>query len=167
MKEGKAVQNFVQGYSSYLYSICYRVLKQKQIAEEACQDACMKIMAKIGDFKTGSSFKSWMFTIAYRTAIDYQRKQMLDADESVLSSFASGSRAEENYEKEEMQKNLNKLLSHLDEDDALLVSLFYLNEMSVKEIIEATGYSESNIKIKLFRARKEMAKHVEKYFDSY
>ena len=51
------------------------------------------------------------------------------------------------------RKKISQLLKHISEEDATLVQLYYLNEFSIKEIVEATGLTESNIKIKLFRAR--------------
>jgi DNA-directed RNA polymerase specialized sigma24 family protein len=58
-------------------------------------------------------------------------------------------------------------LSHLDEEARTIVSLFYLEEKNIKELMEITGLSESNIKIKLFRARKELSLHANKYFEKY
>ena len=47
-------------------------------------------------------------------------------------------------------------IKQLKEDDALIITLFYLNQNSVEEISEITNFSVSNIKVKLFRARKKL-----------
>ena len=165
-EDSRATTKFVEGYSGFIYNVCYKILQSWQEAEEATQDACMKVIQKIRDYNTTAPFKAWIFTIAYRTAIDYKRKQKKFTDPEVLQNHAGHYTSEQHFEDQENKKKIKQLLSHIDEEDAILVQMFYLNEMSVKEMVEITGLTESNIKIKLFRARKEMAKHIDKYFDS-
>lgn len=164
--DSRMTTKFVEGYSGYIYNVCNKILRSWQESEEATQDACIKVINKIQDYNTTSPFKAWIFTIAYRTAIDYKRKQKKFADPEILQNQAGHMDSGSNYEADENKKKIASLLSHLDEEDAALVQLYYLNELSVKEIVEATGLTESNIKIKLFRARREMAKHIDKYFDT-
>ena len=160
-----AIDLFVHKYHGYIYSVCYNVLKRTGESEEATQDVCMKVFNKISDYNNTSALKTWIFTIAYRTAIDYKRRVKYYADETSLITYSTDSASDADIHNQEMKNNISRLLSHLNEEDAELLSLYYLNEMSIKEITEATGLTESNIKIKLFRARKELAKHVDKYFD--
>jgi len=47
-------------------------------------------------------------------------------------------------------------IDKLPEDERAMITLYYLNDNSVKEITGVTGDSESNVKIKLFRARKRL-----------
>ncbi|MBP9195850.1 MAG: sigma-70 family RNA polymerase sigma factor [Saprospiraceae bacterium] len=163
--DSRATTSFVDAYSAYIYNVSHRILQRNQESEEATQDTCIKIINKIGDYNRTSPFKAWIFTVAYRTAIDYKRKQKRNSDESVLMYQASSMNADGDLEQMEASRKIHQLLAHLSEEDGTLVQLYYLNEMSIKEIVDATGFSESNIKIKLFRARKEMAKHIDKYFD--
>lgn len=161
----RAIAYFVEKYSGYVYTVCKNILKHNTESEEACQDTFIKAISKMGDFKDGGSFKAWLFTIAYRTSIDYKRKFKYHQDETSLINFTDEKHADEKIMQKEMSQNIEKLMGHLSEEDGNLVRLFYLNEMSIKEIVEVTGLSESNIKIKLFRARKELASHIDKYFD--
>lgn len=166
-RDQKTVSLLISHYGSYVYTVIYNILKVKQETEEACQDTFLKVVNKIEDYNYTSAFKSWVFTIAYRTGIDYKRKQKITQDETVLVSIANDSKADDHIYKSEEKSNIEKLLAVLNEEDGLLVTMYYLNEMSIKEITAATGLGESNIKIKLFRARKEMAKHIDKYFEKY
>lgn len=166
-KDPRATTKFVEMYSGYIYNVCNKILRSWQEAEEATQDTCIKVINKIEDYNTVSPFKVWVFTIAYRTGIDYKRKQKKFADPEILQNTAGLMDSDASYEDLENKKKISQLLKHISEEDATLVQLFYLNEFSVKEIVDATGLTESNIKIKLFRARKEMAKHIDKYFDTH
>ena len=57
---------------------------------------------------------------------------------------------------EEQQKYVREAIDKLPEKDAVLITLFYMNDNSVEEIEQITGLSESNVKVKLFRARKKL-----------
>jgi RNA polymerase sigma factor (sigma-70 family) len=56
---------------------------------------------------------------------------------------------------------LNFALQKINEEERGLISLYYFEEMSTEEISEVTGISKSNIKVKLFRARKRMLEIIE------
>ncbi len=166
-KDQRIISLLIKQYGAYIYTVIFNILKTKQETEEACQDTFLKIVNKIEDYNYTSAFKSWIFTIAYRTGIDYKRKQKKTEDEVVLLNVNASEKADDQMHKTEEQNNIANLLKTLSEEDAMLIKMYYLNEMSIKEIVAATGISESNIKIKLYRSRKEMAKHVDKYFDKY
>ncbi|NJK94192.1 MAG: sigma-70 family RNA polymerase sigma factor [Bacteroidales bacterium] len=51
---------------------------------------------------------------------------------------------------------VRKAVDKLPDDERVVITLFYLNECAVKDITEITGYSETNVKVKLFRARKRL-----------
>lgn len=164
-REPWAIDLFVKSHSSYIYSVCYNILKKKMESEEATQDVCMKVLNKIDGFDILTSFKTWIFTIAYRTAIDYYRKKKNHGNEDALLNHSATETTDQAILNNEQNNSIEKLLQHLNEEDSRLVRLYYLNEMNIKELVEVTGLSESNIKIKLFRARKELAKHAGRYFE--
>ena len=160
-----AVTSFIDSYGQFIYHVCYKILLSKPEAEEASQDTIMKVINAISNFDQNASFKAWCYTIAYRTALDYNRKRKyhLDLNESV--ALVHENRADDQIQEKETKRSISELLNHLDEDSRSIVSLYYLEEKSIKEVVDITGMTESNIKIKLFRSRKEMAKHVNRYFE--
>ena len=68
----------------------------------------------------------------------------------------------EHVEKMEMHELLEQLLERLPEIDNAIVSLYYLDGLSVKEVAEVTGISESNVKIRLMRSRAVLKKQMER-----
>ena len=60
---------------------------------------------------------------------------------------------EKNIAQDEMKEMINDILSDMPKGDALLLTLFYLEDNSVKDVAGITGLNESNVKVKLFRAR--------------
>ena len=67
---------------------------------------------------------------------------------------------------EEQKKYVKEAIDSLTEIDASLITLFYLNENTFDEIIEITGLTKTNIKVRLFRARKKLFKELSQILDT-
>ena len=141
-------------------TLSMRVLNDRMMAEEACQDTFLKVYHGLRDFRADATLKTWIYRIAYRTAIDYSRKKKRQARLTELDR-----KAEEVFENpdtlgelqsEERASWVQRAIASLPADQAALVSIYYLREKSVKEVCAITGLTESNVKIKLFRARKSL-----------
>jgi RNA polymerase sigma-70 factor (ECF subfamily) len=161
----KTIHDFTENYGQFMYNVCYKILLNAAEAEEATQDAIMKVLKAIESYDTRSSFKAWCYTIAYRTAIDYKRRIKYTTDLSDGFEMTHPDKADDEMNSNETKKNIISLLSNLEEESRTIISLFYLEEKNIRELMQITGLSESNIKIKLFRARKELALHAHKYFE--
>ena len=161
-----AINAFVDTYAAYLYSIAFNVLRSKFDAEEATQDSMMKAIKNIESFKQGSSFKAWLYSICFRTAIDHKRRNKITTDIDSLFDNADSNHADDQLLEDDMKFKIERLLSHLDDQDKTIIQLFYLDELSIKEVCQIMNMTESNIKIKLYRARKELALHAGKYFET-
>ena len=59
-------------------------------------------------------------------------------------------------ERKDRREAVARALKQLPSDEALLLTLFYLEECTIEEIHQITGYTETNVKTKLFRARKHL-----------
>lgn len=66
------------------------------------------------------------------------------------------------YTESEKFLELHEAILHLKKDYQTLIDLYYFNDFSIKEISEITGQSQSTIKIRLMRARREVKKYLEK-----
>ena len=154
-------EEIVIAYQSMVFTICLNVLNNRELAEEAAQDVFIKVFKKLGSFEERSSFKTWVYRIAYRTAIDYQRKKRLltttiDNDERPMRLAAPQISSHEALERDDREKMLERAIRKLDEEDSLIISLYYYEEKSIKEVGSVLEMTESNVKIRLFRARKKL-----------
>ena len=157
----QAFEKIVHEYQSMVFSICLNVLKQRFLAEEAAQDVFVKVYKKLNSFEQRSSFKTWIYRIAFRTAIDHQRKRKLlttsiDQDDRPLQLADGSQTSQDQMEQQDRKASLEQALKMLDSEDSVLVSLYYYEDKNIKEVAEALSLSESNVKIKLFRARKKL-----------
>ncbi len=142
-----------------VYSMALRILENAHDAEDASQEIFMRAYEQLDSFQWKSKFSTWLYTIAYRICISKIKKSSLKTvsiDDEILNSYPFDSQTIEKISAAETEKVVKKAINKLPKIDALLVTLYYLEENSIKEIAEITGLTMSNIKVKLFRARKEL-----------
>ena len=143
------------------YTVAIKIVKSHEDAEEVAQDSFLKAYEKLDSFKGNSKFSTWLYTIVYRNSITKIRKKKVattDIDDYVMDNYSEGSEFPqlEAIKNGEQQKYVREAIDRLPEKDALLITLFYMNESSVEEIEQITNLTQSNIKVKLFRARKKL-----------
>jgi RNA polymerase sigma-70 factor (ECF subfamily) len=121
----------------------------------------MKVFRHIGAFKGDSSFSTWIYKIAYHTAISETRKkkrEFLAIDEALIEQ-ASEEKMAEAFGTDEAKDWLGRLdaaLAKLQPDEEAIILLFYMEEKSIDEIASITGLSLSNVKTRLHRIRKKL-----------
>jgi len=155
----------VDKYKDMVYTISIKILRNKEDAEEVAQDTFVKVYNSLKNFRKESKFSSWIYRIAYNTAISRVRKEKkkkadisLDDKEYIKDNITINhiTKTLEPLEAEERHLYLHKAINSLSTNEQLAVNLFYLEEKSVKEIEEITSWSTSNVKTQLFRARKKL-----------
>lgn len=153
-----AFRQLVEKYQNYVFTIALRILKQREAAEEVAQDVFLKVFQTLDSFEGKSKFSTWLYTIAYRTAIDVARKkqlhtQTLDDDRTPNWKDDFHEDGLQRVSRQDLQQQLQTAIDQLDPVDASIITLYYLHEKMVKEIAEITGLTETNIKTKLYRLR--------------
>ncbi|HKK76237.1 MAG TPA: sigma-70 family RNA polymerase sigma factor [Saprospiraceae bacterium] len=157
-----AFRSLMERYQSYVFTIAYKVLKNRESAEEVAQDVFIKVYRMLGSYQQKSKFSTWLYTIAYRTALDEARKKKryslsIEADDQHLQiADEDGKSPAFDLQQADLNKQLEAAIQHLKPIDATLITLYYLNEKNVQEIQVITGLTKSNIKTKLFRLREQL-----------
>ncbi len=153
----------VNKYKQMVFSVSIRILRNREDAEESAQDAFIKVYSCMNDYNGKASFSTWLYRIAYTTAISKLRKRKTEIktetidDEYIENEVPDWIHSSLNtLEAEEQRMYIDMALEKLDANESLLLTLFYLDGMSVGEISEITGLSKSNIKVILFRSRKKL-----------
>lgn len=156
-----AFRRLVEKYQHFVFTIAFKVLKKREIAEEVAQDVFLKVYHTLDSFEGKSKFSTWLYTVTYRTAIDEARKKQLYTQE--LEDERTGNRQDDLHEdglqrvnRIDLQEQLQSAIGQLEPTDASIITFYYLHERSVKEIAEITGLTETNIKTKLFRLRDKL-----------
>ena len=169
MDERKLIESILAGdtakfsclldaYQHMAFCIAYRILGNREDAEEAVQDAFIKMYHALPAFRFSSKFSTWFYRVVYHTALTHSRNQCIfsgydDIPEAANATDDLPEEAEAILERTDRKEIIDGVLKKLPKDDALLLSLFYLQECSVDDIHQITGLSCTNIKTKLFRGR--------------
>lgn len=148
----------VAKYEKMAYTLALRVLENREEAEEVVQDAFVKAYQALGNFQFESKFSTWFYRIVYHTALSALRRQHLFVgyEETVPGELteAEVEDAAALLERADRKEVVAGVLKKMASDESFLLTLYYLEECSVEEIRQITDLSSSNIKVKLFRARK-------------
>jgi RNA polymerase sigma-70 factor (ECF subfamily) len=153
----EAFSYFVKTYKDMAFNLAISIVKDEQYAEEVTQDAFMKAFSNLKSFKRTSTFKSWFYRIVVNESFlqlrKLKKKQILVPIETV-KEIALEDRVGEGFT-EDIDK-IQKVLSLLTAKEGLALQLFYLEEVSLKEITGITGWTLANTKVILHRARKNL-----------
>ncbi len=148
-------------YSRPVHSLILKVVQNREDAEELAQDVFMKVFRNLGKFKGESSFSTWIYRIAYNTAISATRKkkyEFLAVEETQLTNIS-----EEEVElamgrcsSSGQIERLEKALLLLPPDERAIILLFHIEQKTIEDITTITGLSYSNVKTRLHRIRKKL-----------
>ncbi|WP_299241587.1 sigma-70 family RNA polymerase sigma factor [uncultured Aquimarina sp.] len=160
----EALSYIVDKYKDMVYNIALKIVKNKIEAEDIAQESFIKVYQQIHTFKKESKFSTWLYTITYRTAIYGLRKNKINTQPIVNEDHeklkSQNLSQQESLQYKDTQYFVKLAINSLPSIEGLLITLFYIDENSIEEIHDITGLSKSNIKIKLFRARKKLKKQL-------
>jgi RNA polymerase sigma-70 factor (ECF subfamily) len=159
--EVNAFSPLVHKHKDLVFSICLRVLQNREEAEEAAQDTFLKAYRALDKYRGSAAFSTWLYRIAYNNAISRTRKkkwEWVGEDGEMVERMAEEAPEEEGFEMqtEAREALLKGEIEKLDEASRLLIELFYVREQSTEAISEITGLSVSNVKVRLHRIRKKL-----------
>lgn len=151
----------VDRYSHQTYLLILKIVRQKEDAEELTQDVFVKIFKVLHSFKGECRFSTWLYRIAYNTALSATRKkkhEFLYIEENTIDNVMDEKVREaiEETDNSERLEKLGKAVELLAPEERGLITLFYMEEHSIEEISSITGLSVSHVKVKLHRIRKKL-----------
>ena len=157
----KAFGELVERYQAFVYTIVIRIVKVREEAEEVAQDTFIKAFQSLSSYRGESKFSSWLYSIAYRKALDALRKNKKNSSLELIEEITEGDcsvieNALSYIEDQERSEVIKKCILELPEKEAAIITLFYFEEQSIKEIAKITQLTEDNIKVKLYRSRKKL-----------
>ncbi len=154
-----AFRYFISTYKDMAFSVAISMLKNALFAEEVVQEAFVQAYLSLSTFKKEAKFSTWFYKILVRTAYKYRAKNRIVDAEFDLSKhdFPQQEAILPSLIRKEQSEIINEALLQIPTHESLILRLFYLEELSVKEITEITGWTENNSKVILHRARKSLS----------
>jgi RNA polymerase sigma-70 factor (ECF subfamily) len=158
--ETNCFAHLLECYGKQIFSLIARIVENREDAEELTQDVFLKVFRNIESFRGESSFSTWLYRIAYNTAVSATRKKAIELsaiDETMIENIPD--ETEDEFRNEEIAARvgyLNIALEKLLPEERAMIMMFYKNGRSMEEIAEITGLTETNVKTKIFRIRKKL-----------
>lgn len=152
----------VEKYKYMVFTLTIRIVKNREEAEEVSQDVFVKAYKNLKKFKGDSKFSTWLYKIAYYASLDVLKRNKRQISSENIDAFKERDLANSDdslifMDDRERKQIINDALLKLCEDERIIITLYYFEELPIKEISKVVDLSEDNIKIKLFRSRKKLA----------
>lgn len=164
-----AFEALVLKYQDRVYNICRYMLGPAD-AQDAAQDAFVKAYRNISGFTPSPGFSAWITRIAVNTCLDYRRKPAhlslvrtsSEGEEYELEGTDSGPGPEGSLASKQAGLAVEKAIGRLSEKLRAVVVLIEIEGLSYEETSEALGVSVGTVKSRLFRAREELRRLLER-----
>lgn len=160
----------VQRHMNRVYSIVYRIVCDKEEAEDLCQEVFIKVYNGLKKFEQQASFSSWLYRIATNCALDALEKKKrqprtfttarnntvqtpCDEAEQLLNQPSELVGPEESALRAELRECINKVLRKLDREQARLLLLRDFDDQSYDEIATILNIGLGAVKMRIHRAR--------------
>jgi len=150
----KSFRNLVEQYDSALFGTAYLMTRDRSLAEDAVQEALIKIWKNLPTFRFKSSIKTWMIRIVVNEVKQQFRKKQLPAISlENLPEIAGGTdQSLDNIILDEKRRNLRQAMDKLSYQHKEVLVLRFFSELTVPEIAAVTSQREGTIKSRLSRA---------------
>jgi RNA polymerase sigma factor (sigma-70 family) len=162
----------IRRYNAFLYKIGRTYRYNHQDTEDLMQETYISAYVNLAKFENRSSFKTWLTRIMLNHC--FQKKQKFsfqnevttdsDATLTTVPMFQQPANTEKSLVNKELGRVLENALSRIDEDYRIVFTLRTLNELSVAETMEVLDLSESNVKVRLNRAKNMLRSEIEKMY---
>lgn len=157
--DAPAFEELVRRYMRRAFSVAYRVLRQREDAEDVTQEVFMTVLRKIGTFDRSRPFGPWFFRIVVNRALNARKsrelRQMDPIPEGAIAAEESPAAA---LERGEVSERFRRAVESLPERQRLVVCLSDLEEMSSAEIGEILEISDGTVRWHLHQARVALRK---------
>jgi RNA polymerase sigma-70 factor (ECF subfamily) len=161
----KAFEKLINLHKARVFTLAMRILQQREEAEEAAQDVFIQAFKSMKQFQGKAKFSTWLYKICYHISVDRlkadENRKKKHENVAIETQNAYMKAIDENIVQTEQQAFVQKLLHLLPEEERFIVSLFYFDELSLKEIASVVGITENNAKVKLHRSRNFLQKQLE------
>jgi RNA polymerase sigma factor (sigma-70 family) len=170
--DDSAFDILVEKHQKSVHALAWRKIGDFHYAEEITQDTFLRAYQKLSTLGNPSQFLGWLYVIANRLCLNWLRKQkpakqLQSLEDTPMEEIAESAYASYVLEERETEATehrfeiVKKLLEKLPEGERTVMTLYYLGEMTTKDIGKFLGVSVETIKTRLHRARKRLQEEEE------
>jgi RNA polymerase sigma-70 factor (ECF subfamily) len=169
--EEPAYRELVRRYERPVFSLIYRMVRDREIAEDLSQETFIKVLNAIASYRPEFKFSSWVFKIANNTAIDHLRRKELDTlslegsphaatpeamEATALQLGTERSSPLDNVAARELGGEIEAAINRLRPEYRSCILLRHVEGRAYEEIAEILGLPLGTVKTYIHRARNEL-----------
>ena len=152
----EGVIDHIYDNQSIIRSICRTYYSDPEDQKDLFQEIVIKLWKSADSFNHRSRFSTWLYRVALNTAITHKQKSGRYFFTSIDKSIPQES-FDTNIDKNSELDTLYKAIDKLNKVEKAIIHL-YLEEKSYEEMAEITGFTKSNVSVKLVRIKKKLEK---------
>ena len=145
--------------------LAWRLTGEREAARDIVQDAWLTIVRRINRLDDPARFRSWAYRIVSNRCVDWTRRRVVQRKATIeLQSTASSAFDESTITPDAVDElaRMRDALRELPDNQRAILSLHYLDEMSVAQIAQVLGLPEGTVKSRLFHARNRLKQAMER-----
>jgi RNA polymerase sigma-70 factor (ECF subfamily) len=163
-----AFAELVRRHKRKIFGMAARFARNDHELDDICQEVFVKAYRNIRSYRGDAPFEHWLSRIAAHACCDFLRKTRRDRANLPLdleSGVTLDVPVEDNTAPARAREILEFAMARLSAEERLVITLLELEERTVKDIASLTGWSESNVKVRAFRARKSLKRVLESHHE--
>jgi RNA polymerase sigma-70 factor (ECF subfamily) len=164
----EAFAELVRRHKRRVFATAARFARDSHQLDDLAQEVFLRAFRHLGKFRHDAPFEHWLARLTVTACYDFLRKERRHRDQAALEDFVyelpdgeSGAVAAANRAREVLHFGMAQLSA----DEQLILTLCELEERSVRDVAVLTGWSESNVKVRAFRARERLKKILQDHHD--
>lgn len=177
-RDAGAFDTLLESYQSQVFNLLYRMLSNKEEAEDLAQEVFITVFKQIESFRGDSSLTTWIYRVATNHCINrkkylarrkhYDKRSLSDLHDKDQPADGSGvaaqvPRPDEMVEGLQVEKLIQTAIAELDEEHRLVLVLRDIQSLSYEEIEAIVGVPSGTVKSRLHRARMALKTKLEKH----
>lgn len=150
-----AISELINLTQSSLFKFCFLLGRNKEQAQDLCQEVYIKAFSKLHQLQKSETFLSWLFQIAKNSFLDQKRS------ESLVNNFIQSESKNINSSSDQQEQwnailTLQKILSQFDAEEKMILILIEIKGYTYQEVAETLKTTEDSIRLKIHRLRKKL-----------
>jgi RNA polymerase sigma-70 factor, ECF subfamily len=167
LDSSETITALVAEYSATLYRVAYSVMRNAAEAEDAVQEAFVRVLKnqdKLGEIRDA---RVWLIRITWNVVLDKKRRSKTRPENDDIADFArvlptSDRRADDSLISSQEHRRILELIDRLPHKERETLLLSAVEELSTVQIAAVLGTTESSIRSRIFRARRQLSELLEK-----
>ncbi|HPR31356.1 MAG TPA: RNA polymerase sigma factor [Prolixibacteraceae bacterium] len=164
--DNRARRQLYELYARAMFNICYRMVSNREDAEDLLQEAFVQAFMKLDTFRYDSTFGAWLKRIVINTCINALNRKKVDLRLTEDMHHYRNVMDEEEQELPLTTRDVEKAMEQLPEGGRIVFSLYLLEGYDHVEIAQILGITESTSKSQYMRAKRRVYEILkEKYYE--